>query len=64
MDDWSNESDEYDYDEIIAETDAAWCLRMSDTGEGTWFPKSQCEIDDHNMVVEVPNWLAEKKELI
>lgn len=53
----------FDYTEIRAETPAAILLRF-DVRE-IWFPKSSgCEIDREDKTIYVPQWLAEKKELI
>jgi hypothetical protein len=56
-----NEMVEVFFDEIQRETDVAWLLLLdSESGETEWFPKSKCEITEAN-IVQVPQWLAEKK---
>ncbi len=54
---------DFDVEVIEHETDDAWLLEL-ETGDSVWLPKSQCELDTENMVVTVPEWLAEKKELV
>jgi len=56
---------EFDYDELVHETDLAWGLDMGDgPDELVWFPKSQCELDEDTETIIVPVWLAEQKDLI
>ncbi len=56
-----NEMIEYTFDEVEAETDLAWLIVMGDWKD--WLPKSKCDIDLTNMIIEVPEWLATEKEL-
>ena len=64
-----NESYNYYYKQIEAETDKAVRLIIDNPfgREGSifskWFPKSQIELDRNNMEVSMPQWLAEKNEL-
>lgn len=52
------------YDEHIveAETADAWLLEIG--GKRIWFPKSRCEMNEKRKLVELPVWLAEKKDLV
>lgn len=61
---WDTDVQEYAVDEFIHETDAAWLLRLSDVDEELWFPKSKCEFDEESMTIDVPDWLAEEKEIL
>lgn len=58
------ETVEIAYDEHIveAETADAWLLEIDD--KRVWFPKSRCQLDDKHKTIEVPQWLAEKKDLV
>lgn len=58
------ETVEIAYDEHIveAETADAWLLEIDD--KRVWFPKSRCELDEKRKTVELPQWLAEKKDLV
>jgi len=49
------------YDELLHETYNAWLLEIWD--EEIWFPKSQCDLDEENKTITIPEWLAEKKGL-
>lgn len=70
---WNNETEEY-RGYYIAETDMAILFRPTDWEEkdgNVWLPKSQIEYDksieydrEDDIVIEIPNWLAEDKELI
>ena len=62
MSNWNNEIEIYEYEEIIADTDLAWLVRID--GEDYWLPKSQVEIDEDHQEIEIPNWLAKDKEII
>jgi hypothetical protein len=53
---------EFTFDEIIKETPDAWLLDMGD--EKVWFPKSQCELDEDEQIIDVPEWLAIEKGLV
>jgi hypothetical protein len=56
-----------DFIKILAETEKAWKLLLDDSDFFNpvfeWFPKSQCELDEKNKEIEVPQWLLTKKEL-
>lgn len=65
----SNEMVPIDYDSLVVDRELSWGLNLEETiatmGEVShWFPKSQCELDEDNKIVEVPRWLAEEKGLI
>lgn len=58
----SEDPTEIDYDEIVAETEAAVLIRTSH--RDVWLPRSQIiEHDEHRNVFVVPEWLALKKDL-
>ncbi len=44
------------------ETDAAY--RFFDGSRTVWLPKSQCEWDEEDMMMVMPEWLARIKGLI
>ncbi len=46
--------------EIVAETGMAWLVKVGEEGEDVWVPKSQCELDTEEGLLEVPRWLAER----
>jgi hypothetical protein len=46
--------------EVVRETDMAWLFDFD--GDPVWLPKSQCEWD--GVIMEVPRWLALKKEMV
>jgi hypothetical protein len=48
--------------EIKGETEKAY--RFYDGKITVWLPKSQCEWDDLEEVMTMPEWLAKEKELI
>jgi len=50
------------FDEIIKETEAAWCLDVGDAK--VWIPKSQGTIDEDENTIEIPEWLAYEKGLV
>lgn len=52
------------FDEHIleAETADAWLLEIE--GKRIWFPKSRCDLDEKRKTIELPEWLAEKKDLV
>ncbi len=62
MSNWNNEEEDYGYDELVTETDAAWLVRID--GEEYWLPKSKCEINEAHQEIIIPNWLAMEKEMI
>ncbi len=50
-----------EYDQIVTETALAW---LFETTEGNiWLPKSECDIEPRDNIVEVPEWLAIEKGL-
>ena len=51
----------YDVEEYIRSSENAWLVQID--GEEFWLPKSQCEFDEVDMIVMIPNWLAKKKGL-
>jgi len=61
---WRNETEDYPFDRHVRDSDTplAWCVEID--GEVLFFPKSLCEIDEEAKEIEVPNWLAQEKELI
>ena len=52
----------FDYDELIADGDLSWVVKMGDRTIA--FPKSNCSIDEEDDQIYVPQWLAEREELI
>lgn len=48
--------------EIVGETEKAY--RFSDGENVVWLPKSQCEWDERESVMTMPEWLAIDKELV
>lgn len=59
---WDEDVQEYEVEEYKHETDKAWLLVID--GEEYWLAKSQCDYDEEEMVVEIPDWLAEEKGLL
>lgn len=53
---------EVDFDEVVHESDSAWKVKIGD--KEVWLPKSQCDLDEYNDVVTMPEWLAKKEGLI
>jgi hypothetical protein len=60
-----------DYDLMyIAQTEKVICVKLDKESEMFWLPKSQIEFEDKNykrhqtIKVTIPDWLAEKYELI
>lgn len=49
--------------ELVRETDKAWMFKTDD-GDAVWLPKSQCELDEDELLVQVPEWLAIEKGLV
>ena len=53
---------------LSAETDKAILCKETEDSEGVWFPKSLVQIDKtmkrNIVVVSMPEWLAEKENLI
>ena len=52
--------------ECVAETGAAWCIRVvplgSEKERDLWLPKSICSRDGN--VFQMPLWIAEKERLV
>jgi hypothetical protein len=48
--------------ELRGETERAF--RFYDGKTTVWLPKSQCEWDDLEKIMTMPEWLAKEKELI
>ncbi len=51
----------YNYDSLEHETELAWLLVIGD--EKIWLPKSICNIDEEDKLIDVPEWLAIEKGL-
>lgn len=47
------------YEEIVNESDAAWQIKFDDE-RTLWLPKSQCEVNENDKEVYMPNWLYDK----
>ena len=61
----AEEFPDFDYDHIAAETDKAYLFDIDgDGGREVWIPKSQIELDELNKSFNIPQWLAEEKELV
>ena len=45
------------FEELIRESDQAWFIFLED-GREIWFPKSQCELDEDEKWIDMPDWLA------
>lgn len=56
------------FSQHIKETDKAHLVLVADTGEQTWFPKSQVGdidlMDDGTGVLTVSRWIARQKGLV
>lgn len=52
----------FDCVELIHETELAWLMLIED--QEVWLPKSQCEFDEDDGTVLVPEWLAVEKGLV
>ncbi len=48
--------------EVQGETEKAY--RFYDGSITVWLPKSQCEWDDRDKIMTMPEWLAKEKGLI
>ncbi len=57
----SSEMITYTYDELAHDGDLAWLLVIGDVKD--WFPKSRCDIDETDCLIDVPEWLAIEKGL-
>lgn len=53
---------ESDYDELIHTSSDAWLLRFDDVEY--WFPQSQCDIDEEDKIITMPEWMAKTRGLI
>ncbi len=49
------------YDRFITPTPASFLVTFGD--EKVWLPQSLTEIDESNNTLEIPQWLAEEKEI-
>lgn len=49
---------------VTRETAAAYYFTSNMTGNGAWVPKSKCEWDMLTEVMQIPEWMAQQKELI
>lgn len=49
----------YDVEELIRTSEKAWFISVD--GETIWVPKSQCDFDQDDMIIMIPNWLAKDK---
>jgi hypothetical protein len=58
----SRELIDIEYDELKHETDMAYLVIID--GDEVWIPKSVCELDEDNQIIEVQEWFAEKEGLI
>ena len=54
------EYDTFEYDHIVTETNKAWLLAASAKAQ-TWWPKSQCTIDEEFKFIVAPRWLVNEK---
>lgn len=48
---------------VTAETEGAWLIDIGDELEH-WVPKSQCDWDEDQGIMEMPEWLAVKEGLV
>ncbi len=46
------------YDELVRDDELSWLLKFPDVVEPVWLPKAECEIDEADMTIEVPDWLV------
>lgn len=53
---------ELEVDDWIAETDKAYLVVIN--GVKVWLPKSQCEFDENDAIMSMPESLAIDRELI
>jgi len=53
---------DFQIDVFVGESDDAWGCMLD--GKLIWFPKSECEFDEDDMTISVPEWLAENEGLI
>lgn len=51
------------FERLVHQTTDAWLIE-TDSGDEVWLPKSQCELDEDDNTVEVPEWLAIEKGLV
>ena len=67
-----DETMELTFQALLHDGPRAWKLRAGDAGDPkareVWLPKSQCELvrmnkRDGSVMIEVPQWLAEKEGL-
>jgi hypothetical protein len=48
---------------ILRQTERAYCIDAG-TGDDVWLPKSQCQWDESDHTMAMPEWLAKDKGLI
>lgn len=48
-----------DFENVVRDTDKAWLLDFGD-GHEEWLPKNHVTVVEHDMVVQIPQWLYEK----
>jgi hypothetical protein len=60
--------EEIPYIRIVKETGLAWLVLFNDDNpicpQQEWLPKSQCEIDEDEETISIPEWLCLEKDLI
>ena len=54
-------TEQLSYDDIVDETDSAVLFEIGK--RQVWLPKSLIEYDETTKVIELPQWLKEKKDL-
>lgn len=57
-----NDPIDIDFNGVVHETDAAWLLQIGK--RQVWLPKKFTEMDVKAATVTIPEWLAEKEELV
>ena len=50
------------FDELVHESSLVWIVKIDE--ERIILPKSICDLDEKDKVVDVPEWLAIEKELV
>lgn len=53
-----------DYDDILEERETEKAICFIIEGDPYHLPKSQITIDEEDMTVEMPRWLAKEKEFV
>lgn len=51
------------FERVICESELAWLVETAD-GDEAWLPKSECQLDEDDNSVELPEWLAIEKGLV